>query len=80
VNGHHRDPLQPFSDAGMLASELPNARLVQASSLIELRTHPKRLTRTIASFINDCWHASLDLRELRQRLPEALSGQSQRCD
>ena len=32
VIGHHRDPVHPFSDAGMLTGELPNARLVEAST------------------------------------------------
>jgi hypothetical protein len=39
----------------MLADELPNARLVEASSLLELRLTPERLTGEIASFIDDCW-------------------------
>ena len=30
VIGHRRDPVHPFSDAGMLAEELPNARLLEA--------------------------------------------------
>ena len=55
VIGHPRDPIHPFSDADMLASELPNARLIDASSIIELRTNPKRLTGKIAEFIADCW-------------------------
>ncbi|HYM57731.1 MAG TPA: alpha/beta hydrolase [Solirubrobacteraceae bacterium] len=55
VIGHHRDPVHPFSDAGMLAAELPNARLLEASSIIELRTAPKRLTGEIADFIDECW-------------------------
>jgi pimeloyl-ACP methyl ester carboxylesterase len=52
VIGHSRDPVHPFSDAGMLASELPNAELIQASSILELRVRPKRLTRRIAAFIH----------------------------
>ena len=55
VIGHRRDPLHPLSDAGMLAEELPNARLLQASSIIELRVAPKRLTGEIAAFIDECW-------------------------
>jgi pimeloyl-ACP methyl ester carboxylesterase len=55
VIGHERDPVHPFSDAGMLADELPNARLLQASSLLELRIAPKRLTDEIATFIDQCW-------------------------
>ena len=55
VIGHPRDPLHPFSDADMLAGELPNARLVSASSVAELRLHPARLTAEIAEFIDECW-------------------------
>ncbi len=55
VLGHHRDPVHPFSDAGQLAQELPNARLLEADSLVELRLHPERLTEEIASFLDDVW-------------------------
>lgn len=55
VIGHPRDPVHPFSDAGMLADELPNGRLLEASSLLELRIAPKRLTDEIAAFIDECW-------------------------
>jgi pimeloyl-ACP methyl ester carboxylesterase len=55
ILGHHRDPVHPFSDAGMLAKELPNARLVEASSLVELRLAPERLTDEIASFLDEAW-------------------------
>ena len=55
VIGHHRDPVHPFSDAGLLAEELPDARLLEASSILELRLAPERLTDEIAGFIDDCW-------------------------
>ena len=55
VIGHRRDPVHPFSDAGMLAEELPNGRLLEASSIIELRIAPDRLTGEIADFIDECW-------------------------
>jgi pimeloyl-ACP methyl ester carboxylesterase len=57
IIGHHRDPVHPFSDAGMLASELPNARLVNAHSVLELRLRPARLTGRIAAFVDQCWNA-----------------------
>jgi pimeloyl-ACP methyl ester carboxylesterase len=57
VLGHHRDPVHPFSDAGMLAEELPNSRLLEASSIVELRTQPERLTNEIAGFLDDVWAA-----------------------
>jgi pimeloyl-ACP methyl ester carboxylesterase len=55
VIGHPRDPVHPFSDADMLAHELPNARLIDANSIIELRMKPARLTAAIADFVRDCW-------------------------
>ncbi len=55
IIGHPRDPIHPFSDADMLAAELPNARLVDASSIVELRTHPARLVAKIAQFVDECW-------------------------
>jgi pimeloyl-ACP methyl ester carboxylesterase len=55
VIGHPRDPLHPFSDAGMLAAELPNARLIDANSILELRVSPERLTNKIAAFVDECW-------------------------
>jgi pimeloyl-ACP methyl ester carboxylesterase len=55
VIGHPRDPLHPFSDADMLAAELPNGRLIDANSIIELRVSPERLTRKIAEFVEECW-------------------------
>lgn len=57
VIGHRRDPVHPFSDAGMLAEELPNARLIEADSLIELRLKPARLTEAIAAFLDEAWAA-----------------------
>ncbi len=55
VLGHHRDPVHPFSDAGMLAKELPNGRLLEADSLVELRLQPERLTDEIATFLDEVW-------------------------
>ena len=55
VIGHHRDPVHPFSDSGALAKELPNARLVEASSILELRLTPERLTAEIGDFLDECW-------------------------
>jgi pimeloyl-ACP methyl ester carboxylesterase len=55
VIGHPRDPVHPFSDSDMLVRELPNSRLVEASSILELRLTPERLTGEIASFIDECW-------------------------
>jgi len=55
VLGHRRDPVHPFSDAGMLVEEMPNARLLEADSLVELRMRPDRLTKEIAAFLDEVW-------------------------
>jgi pimeloyl-ACP methyl ester carboxylesterase len=72
VIGHHADPLHQFSDSGMLADELPNARLIEANSILEWRISPERLDAELASFLNEVWagpavaeHAEARLRELR---------------
>ncbi len=55
VIGHPRDPIHPFNDSEGLVRELPNARLVEASSILELRLQPERLTGEIVRFIDECW-------------------------
>jgi pimeloyl-ACP methyl ester carboxylesterase len=55
IIGHPSDPIHPFSDAGLLASELPNSRLLRANSMLELRSRPARLTGEIAEFVDECW-------------------------
>ena len=67
VIGHQYDIVHPFSDAGMLVDELPNARLLQASSILELRLAPERLTGEIAEFIEDCWRPRTAKRQPRRR-------------
>jgi pimeloyl-ACP methyl ester carboxylesterase len=57
VIGHERDPIHPFSDSDALLAELPNARLVRASSILELRLSPERLTGEIGDFLDTCWKA-----------------------
>ncbi len=68
VLGHPRDPVHPFSDAGMLAQEMPNARLLEANSLVELRVHKERLTNEIASFLDELWEPP---RKARAKRPAA---------
>ena len=53
--GKARDPVHPFSDSDALVAELPNGRLVQASSILELRLSPERLTGEIGDFLDTCW-------------------------
>ena len=55
VIGHPRDPLHPFSDSDNLVRELPNARLLDANSILELRLTPERLTNEIADFVEQSW-------------------------
>jgi pimeloyl-ACP methyl ester carboxylesterase len=55
VIGHHADPLHPFSDSGMLVEELPNARLIEASSILEWRVTPDRLDDELARFLDQVW-------------------------
>jgi pimeloyl-ACP methyl ester carboxylesterase len=55
VIGHHADPLHPFSDSGMLAEELPNVRLIEASSILEWRVTPDRLDDELARFLDQVW-------------------------
>jgi pimeloyl-ACP methyl ester carboxylesterase len=55
VVGHPRDPLHPFSDSGMLIEELRQARLVEANSILEWRTRPKRLNDALAGFLDEVW-------------------------
>lgn len=57
IVGHPRDPVHPFSDSGMLAGELPNARLVEASSILEWRLRPGRLDAELSSFLTEVWRA-----------------------
>jgi pimeloyl-ACP methyl ester carboxylesterase len=67
VIGHGHDIVHPFSDAGMLADELPNGHLLRASSILELRLAPERLTDEIAAFIDECWRPRTATRRRRAR-------------
>jgi pimeloyl-ACP methyl ester carboxylesterase len=58
VIGHHADPLHPFSDSGMLAEELPNARLIEANSILEWRISPERLDGELAKFLDEVWQGA----------------------
>jgi pimeloyl-ACP methyl ester carboxylesterase len=55
VIGHHADPLHPFSDSGMLCEELPNAQLIEASSIMEWRLTPNRLDDELGAFLDRVW-------------------------
>ena len=55
VIGHPSDPIHPFSDADRIARELPHARLVTASSLLEWRIRPSRLDGELLRFLDEVW-------------------------
>ena len=55
--GHPADPLHPFSDADMLVDELPNARLVDANSILEWRLSPARLNDELAGFLDEVYES-----------------------
>lgn len=55
VIGHHYDPVHPYNDAKDLAELLPNAKLIDAYSIAELRLTPERITQQVAEFVAECW-------------------------
>ncbi len=55
VIGHPVDPFHPFVDADMLVAEMPNARIERATSILEWRFDPDRLTGAAVAFAADCW-------------------------
>jgi pimeloyl-ACP methyl ester carboxylesterase len=67
VIGHQHDIVHPFSDAGLLVSELPHGRLLEASSIVELRLSPERLTGEIAEFLDECWRPRTAKRPPRRK-------------
>ena len=48
-------PSTPSATPTRSSTELPNARLLRADSLLELRLSPERLTGEIAGFLDECW-------------------------
>ncbi len=55
VVGHPADPIHPAADAALLADELPEAEFVRATSIVEWRARPERLTRHAVGFSLGCW-------------------------
>lgn len=51
VIGHEHDRLHPFHDAENLTRQMPDAQLLRARSLLEMRLNPARLVRRIAAFV-----------------------------
>lgn len=52
IIGHPYDALHPFTDAEQLAQQMPRATFVSATSILELRTKPERLLRSIRAFLD----------------------------
>jgi hypothetical protein len=67
VIGHSRDPVHPFSDSEMLTRELRNGRMIEASSMLELRIKPERLTGEIGRFLDECWSEPASASSSRRR-------------
>jgi len=70
VIGHPNDPLHPFSDADMLVEEIPNARMLDANSILEWRVTPARLNDELAGFLDQVFA------DLRPRNASAASAAS----
>jgi hypothetical protein len=69
VIGHYRNPIHPFSDSDMVVREMPNARLGQASLVLELRLTPERLTGEIVMFVEECFRSARTNERRRRRTP-----------
>ena len=57
VVGHPRDPIHLAADARMVADELARATYVEASSILEWRLRPQRLTARAIEFLDEAWSA-----------------------
>jgi pimeloyl-ACP methyl ester carboxylesterase len=55
VIGHPADPIHLDADARMLADELPRGTYVPASSILEWRFRPERLTDRTSAFVAEVW-------------------------
>jgi pimeloyl-ACP methyl ester carboxylesterase len=71
VIGHKVDFIHPFTDADHIARQMPNAELVQAHTLLELRVFPARLTERIATFLDTVWRPQRSRRAAPRRLRAA---------
>ena len=59
VIGHTGDKLHEFRDAHVLSEQLPNARLLEASHILELRTRPDRMWPQISQFLREVQEGAL---------------------
>lgn len=71
VIGHRNDPLHPFSDSGMVVEEMPGARLVEATSILEWRLNPGRLNEELARFLDEAYAQPGEKRRAQRRSSSA---------
>lgn len=55
VIGHPRDPVHPFGDADMLATEIRDADFLAARGILEWRLDPDRLNAAAVDFVERCY-------------------------
>jgi pimeloyl-ACP methyl ester carboxylesterase len=68
VIGHPHDLIHPAADAAMLAGELPQARFVEARSVVEWRSRPERIDAEVLDFLADvCSQPARRRRPVRPR-------------
>jgi pimeloyl-ACP methyl ester carboxylesterase len=60
VLGHRADLIHPFSDAEAVTRQIPDARLVQAGSIVSLRLGHPRLLEEIDRFLTGVWDTGAD--------------------
>lgn len=65
VVGHPADPIHPAADAAILAEEIPAARFVRATSILEWRFWPERLDAEAVAFVEECWQTRSARRRTR---------------
>jgi pimeloyl-ACP methyl ester carboxylesterase len=78
VIGHPADPLHPFSDSDMIVAEMPNARLVDANSILEWRINPGRLNDELAQFLEEVWEEPLEEPSAGEPVPRAAADEEPR--
>lgn len=61
VVGHPSDPIHPFGDSDELVREMPEARLIDANSIVEWRLRPERLNEELAGFLADVHAGERDM-------------------
>ncbi|MEE8602037.1 alpha/beta fold hydrolase [Euzebya tangerina] len=57
IIGHDGDPLHPGDDARRLSRQMPNATMVEAYSIAEMRLRPGRLVDEMIRFLDATWMA-----------------------